>query len=228
MNRTVISFACEGETLFGTLDMGLASGAVGLLLVSGGNEIRSGAWGGQAALAAALAREGIPVFRFDRRGVGDSSGANLGFRASAPDIAAALAAFRSAAPHVKRVFALGNCDAASALMLHAALLPGLDGLILANPGPSMLKMKRRRSIPPRRCAGTICGGWSIPGNGRGCLAVRWRWVGSRRGCALPLRRKELRLWRKRCAPGWRRSPARSRSCWPRRPHGATVSRPLGQ
>jgi exosortase A-associated hydrolase 1 len=140
MNRTVISFACEGETLFGTLDMGLASGAVGLLLVSGGNEIRSGAWGGQAALAAALAREGIPVFRFDRRGVGDSSGANLGFRASAPDIAAALTAFRSAAPHVKRVFALGNCDAASALMLHAALLPGLDGLILANPGPSTLKM----------------------------------------------------------------------------------------
>ena len=133
MNRTVISFACAGETLFGTLDMGLASGAVGLLLVSGGNEIRSGAWGGQAALAAALAREGIPVFRFDRRGVGDSSGENLGFRASEPDIAAALAAFRAAAPHVKRVFALGNCDAASALMLHAALLPGLDGLILANP-----------------------------------------------------------------------------------------------
>jgi hypothetical protein len=54
----------------------------------------------------------------------------------------------------------------------------------------MLKMKRRRSIPPRRCAGTICGGWSIPGNGRGCLAVRWRWVGWRRGCALPPRRKE--------------------------------------
>jgi exosortase A-associated hydrolase 1 len=131
MNRQAIMFACAGETLFGTLDMGSASGAVGLLLVSGGNEIRSGAWGGQAGLAARLAHQGVPVFRFDRRGVGDSTGENRGFRASAPDIAAALAAFRAAAPHVKRVVAMGNCDAASALMLGAGL--GCDGLVLSNP-----------------------------------------------------------------------------------------------
>lgn len=133
MNRQVIPFSCGADTLFGTLDMASASGATGLLLVSGGNEIRSGAWGGQAGLAARLAQQGVPTFRFDRRGVGDSTGDNTGFRASAPDIAAALAAFRAAAPHVKRVVAMGNCDAASALMLHAAALPGLDALILCNP-----------------------------------------------------------------------------------------------
>jgi exosortase A-associated hydrolase 1 len=133
VNRQVVSFSCEGSMLLGTLDVGAASGAAGVLIVSGGNEIRSGAWGGQAGLAARLAHEGAPVFRFDRRGVGDSEGANLGFRSSAPDIAAAVAAFRAAAPHVRSVVALGNCDAASALMLHAAALPGIDGLVLCNP-----------------------------------------------------------------------------------------------
>jgi exosortase A-associated hydrolase 1 len=128
--RRPIEFTCEGETLFGTLDAAL--GATGLLIVSGGNEIRSGAWAGQALLAARVAAAGHPVFRFDRRGVGDSAGANRGYRAGLPDIAAALAAFRAAAPAMRRVVALGNCDAASALMLFAGEL-GVDGLVLANP-----------------------------------------------------------------------------------------------
>jgi len=133
MNRQLIPFGCAGETLMGTLDHAAASGSTGLLLVSGGNEIRAGAWGGQARLSARLAREGVPVFRYDRRGVGDSGGANLGFRHSAPDIAAARAAFIAAAPHLRRVVAFGNCDAASALMLHAAAIGGIDALVLANP-----------------------------------------------------------------------------------------------
>ncbi|MFN3470765.1 MAG: hydrolase 1, exosortase A system-associated [Novosphingobium sp.] len=132
MTRRHLTFACEGAQLFGTLDIGEASGATGLLLVSGGNELRSGAWGGQAQLAARLAREGFPVFRYDRRGVGDSEGENPTFRHSAPDIAAALATFTTAAPHISRVVAFGNCDAAAALMLFAHNLP-LAGLVLANP-----------------------------------------------------------------------------------------------
>lgn len=132
MTRRHVTFACEGAKLVGTLDIGLASGAIGLLIVSGGNELRSGAWSGQAQLAARLAREGFPVFRYDRRGVGDSEGENPTFRHSAPDIAAAIAAFRAAAPHVSRVVAFGNCDAAAALMLFAHGLP-LAGLVLANP-----------------------------------------------------------------------------------------------
>lgn len=71
------------------------------------------------------------MFRFDRRGVGDSGGENRGFRHSAKDIDAALAAFRAIAPRVERVVGFGNCDAASALMLGAGL--GCDALVLSNP-----------------------------------------------------------------------------------------------
>ena len=127
--RRHLTFACQGALLAGTLDS--AAGPVGLLWVSGGNEIRSGAYAGQAQMAARLAASGFPVFRFDRRGVGDSGGENLGFRGSARDIAAALGAFRTEQPGLERVVAFGNCDAASALMLLGGA--GLDALVLANP-----------------------------------------------------------------------------------------------
>ena len=130
MSRSPVTFECEGDRLFGTLDE--ADGEVGLLIVSGGNEIRSGAWSGQAQLAARMAAAGFPVFRFDRRGIGDSEGENRGFRESRADIATALAAFRAEAPRIERVVAFGNCDAASALMLVGAEL-GRAGLLLANP-----------------------------------------------------------------------------------------------
>src|SRR3546814_4060218 len=77
--------------------------------------IRSGAHRGMAMLSQRIAAAGHPVFRFDRRGIGDSDGSNGGFETSGPDIAAAIAAFRAAAPHVARIAAFGNCDAASAL-----------------------------------------------------------------------------------------------------------------
>lgn len=129
MSRRHITFACEGSALVGTLDA--APGHAGLLLVSGGNEVRAGAWNGQALLAARIAAQGLPVFRFDRRGVGDSEGGNAGFRTSASDIAAALAAFRAECPQLTRIAGLGNCDGASALML--ARGAGLDALVLSNP-----------------------------------------------------------------------------------------------
>ena len=129
MTRRHLAFTCEDDRLVGTLDE--ASGSSGLLFVTGGNETRSGAFSGQAHLAARIAAAGCPVFRFDRRGVGDSEGDNRGFRDSAPDIAAALAAFRAAHPALERIVGFGNCDAASALMLAGGA--GCDALVLANP-----------------------------------------------------------------------------------------------
>jgi exosortase A-associated hydrolase 1 len=129
MSRRHFTFDCRGSALAATIDG--ASGATGLIIVSGGNETRAGAFSSQARLAAALAGAGHPVMRFDRRGVGDSEGVNLGFRRSAEDIAAALAAFRERCPAMRRVVAFGNCDAASALMLSGGA--HFDGLVLSNP-----------------------------------------------------------------------------------------------
>jgi exosortase A-associated hydrolase 1 len=128
--RRLIGFACEGETLAATLDE--AHGTTGLLIVSGGNEIRSGAHRGMAMLAQRLAATGTPVFRYDRRGVGDSTGDNGGFLSAEPDLIAAVAAFRKAAPHVARLIGFGNCDAASTLALFGRSA-GFDKVILANP-----------------------------------------------------------------------------------------------
>lgn len=128
--RLIAEFACAGDTLTGTLDP--ATGTTGVLIVSGGNEIRCGAHRGMAMLAAELARRGVPVFRFDRRGIGESTGVNQGHESIAPDIAAAAAAFRALAPHVTRIVGLGNCDAATALALFHREA-AIDRLVLTNP-----------------------------------------------------------------------------------------------
>jgi exosortase A-associated hydrolase 1 len=128
--RELIAFPCEGDTLAGTLDD--ATGSTGLLIVSGGNEIRCGAHRGMALLASDLAASGVPVFRFDRRGIGDSEGVNHGWEDSGADITAAATSFRTVAPQMKRIVGFGNCDAATALALFHRDA-GIDSLVLANP-----------------------------------------------------------------------------------------------
>lgn len=128
--RHHLNFPCEGVSLAATYDD--APGTTGFLIISGGNEVRAGAHRGQAMLAARIAAQGFPVFRFDRRGIGDSEGDNADFSGSAADIAAAIAAFKQAAPHLTRILAFGNCDAATALMLHD-VPERPHALILSNP-----------------------------------------------------------------------------------------------
>lgn len=127
--RRLLTFSLDGEPLGATLDD--AAGTTGLLFVVGGTQTRIGSHRMFERLAAAVARAGHPCFRFDRRGVGDSGGADPGWRASGPDIAAAAAAFRREAG-VERVIGLGLCDGAGALCLHAGAA-GMNGLILVNP-----------------------------------------------------------------------------------------------
>ncbi|HEY0312769.1 MAG TPA: hydrolase 1, exosortase A system-associated [Allosphingosinicella sp.] len=128
--RRLLTFACEGAELGASLDAG--PGATGLLIVVGGSQTRVGSHRMFERLARAVAAAGHPCLRFDRRGVGDSSGEDPGWRDSGPDIAAAAAAFRREAPSMTRIVALGLCDGAGALCLNGGTA-GLDELLLVNP-----------------------------------------------------------------------------------------------
>lgn len=179
MTRMPLTFECQGRRCGATLDN--AAGATGLLIVTGGNEIRAGTFNGQARLAAFLAAAGYPVFRFDRRGIGDSDGENRGFRKSRKDIAAALAAFRAIAPQVERVVGFGNCDAASAIMLTSG--DGFDALVLSNPWtieddedatptPSAIRSRYLAKLKnPREVARLLTGGVNLAKLARGLASA---------------------------------------------------------
>lgn len=176
--RRIIGFTCEAVTLWGTLDD--APAETGLLIVSGGNEIRIGAHRGMARLARDVGRAGFPVFRFDRRGIGDSEGENGGFRSSSADIDAALIAFREACPQVKRIIAFGNCDGATALLIHQNA--GIDGAVLANiwtiephdelpPQAAIRARYKERLMDPKQWFRLVSGGVDIRALVRGLLRI---------------------------------------------------------
>lgn len=129
--RRLITFASKGNRLVATLDLPDGPSArVGVLIVSGGNEIRAGAHRGQGMLAARLAREGVPMLRFDRAGVGDSTGENAGFAGSLPDIFNASLELTKETG-VQAVVGVGNCDAATALARFGGRC-GVDAVVLTN------------------------------------------------------------------------------------------------
>lgn len=130
MMRSFHQIACESDMLAATLDSG--TGSTALLIVSGGNEIRSGAHSGMAQLASRILEHGFPVLRYDRRGIGESTGQNRSFLGSAEDIAAAAKFLRQEQQQVDKIIGFGNCDAATALALFGPDA-GIDGYILANP-----------------------------------------------------------------------------------------------
>ncbi|HEU0043599.1 hydrolase 1, exosortase A system-associated [Sphingomonas sp.] len=129
--RRLIAFDSSGETLIGTLDLPEQLPTIGVLIVSGGNEVRQGAHRGMAMLAAELSSAGLAVLRFDRAGIGDSTGENGGWAAGAPDIIAAGRLLTTEAG-VARVLGVGNCDAAAALATFGRRL-GIDAVVLTNP-----------------------------------------------------------------------------------------------
>jgi exosortase A-associated hydrolase 1 len=128
--RRLLSFQCDRSALGASLDP--ADGTTGLLIVTGGTQSRIGSHRMFERLALALARDGWPCFRFDRRGVGDSEGEDRDFKGSGPDLAAAAAAFRGEQSQLTRLIGFGLCDGASALALHGKAA-GLDGYVLVNP-----------------------------------------------------------------------------------------------
>jgi exosortase A-associated hydrolase 1 len=128
-----VCFPCAGESLIGVVHPVHGEAERGLLVVVGGPQYRAGSHRQFLLLARRLAAAGIPVMRFDHRGMGDSGGSPPGFEAIGADITAAIDAFRARQPGLRRVVLLGLCDGASAALLHAAAEPRVGGLVLLNP-----------------------------------------------------------------------------------------------
>ncbi|MDS4040352.1 MAG: hydrolase 1, exosortase A system-associated [Candidatus Competibacter sp.] len=126
-------FACEGAELLGVLHVETPDATRGVLVVVGGPQYRAGSHRQFLLLARDLAQAGIPVLRFDCRGMGDSGGEFPGFEEIDADIAAAIDAFHARVPTLREVVIWGLCDAASAALFYAWRDPRVAGLVLLNP-----------------------------------------------------------------------------------------------
>lgn len=133
MNETAFTFTCRGAELVGLLHAPDAAAARGVLVVVGGPQYRVGSHRQFVLLARALAAAGVPVMRFDHRGLGDSEGDFRGFEHIQDDIDAAVDAFQRECPGLTKVVLWGLCDAASAILLYAHKDPRIAGIVLVNP-----------------------------------------------------------------------------------------------
>ena len=131
--ETPIRFKCGGDTLVGILHQPSAPAERGVVVVVGGPQYRIGSHRQFVLLARALADGGMPVLRFDYRGMGDSDGAYKGFDEIGQDIAAAVEAFRHHVPTVQSVVLWGLCDAATAITFYAHRDSRVAAIAIANP-----------------------------------------------------------------------------------------------
>jgi exosortase A-associated hydrolase 1 len=128
-----LAFPCRGDWLYGVLSMPEQASRRGVLIVVGGPQYRAGSHRQFTLLARFLAAQGIPVMRFDYRGMGDSEGAMRNFEAVTEDIRAAIDSFFEQVPGLDELVLWGLCDGASACAMYAASDPRVCGLALLNP-----------------------------------------------------------------------------------------------
>lgn len=135
MNEKPILFHCQGEHLVGILSEPSkpVSQSTGVLISVGGPQYRVGSHRQFVTLARDLAQKGFYVFRFDYRGMGDSSGAAVSFDAAGPDIASAIDTMIQEVPSIKKIVLWGICDAATINMMYAVTDNRVAGLVLLNP-----------------------------------------------------------------------------------------------
>ena len=128
-----ICFQCQDASLLGILSVPKNIDKHGILIVVGGPQYRAGSHRQFTLLARQFASEGIPVLRFDYRGMGDSDGDPREFTSVGDDIRAAVDCFFRAVPELQEVTLWGLCDAASAAIFYAHLDTRITGLVLLNP-----------------------------------------------------------------------------------------------
>jgi uncharacterized protein len=131
--ESAFTFSCGNTTLVGIVHAPEQPAGRGILVVVGGPQYRAGSHREFVLLARALALQGVPVMRFDHRGIGDSDDPYLGFEALDLDIAAAIDAFFARCPDMREVVLWGLCDAASAILFYAHRDPRVAGIVILNP-----------------------------------------------------------------------------------------------
>jgi len=128
-----VIFDCQGDDLIGVIHRPVKVDKVGVVLVVGGPQYRVGSHRQFVLLARMLASNGIPVMRFDYRGMGDSTGAQRSFAEVDEDIREAVNIFFQHCPEVSEVALWGLCDAASAALFYAYQDERVQHLVLLNP-----------------------------------------------------------------------------------------------
>jgi len=128
-----IVFDCQGNDLISIIHNPENSSKTGVLIVVGGPQYRAGSHRQFILLARVLSQHGIPVMRFDYRGMGDSEGERRSFFEVDDDIKTALDAFFQYCPKLDQVAIWGLCDAASAALFYAYQDDRVRGLVLLNP-----------------------------------------------------------------------------------------------
>jgi len=131
-DESALIFSCEGSQLIGILHHAENSEKIGLVIVVGGPQTRVGSHRQFVQLARTLAANGIPVLRFDYRGMGDSDGTTRDFEHVNEDIRAAIDVMQERGG-VDRVILWGLCDAVPAITAYAATDERVRGIALLNP-----------------------------------------------------------------------------------------------
>jgi exosortase A-associated hydrolase 1 len=104
-----------------------------VLIVVGGPQYRAGSHRQFVLLARHLAAQGVPVLRFDYRGMGDSDGDLRTFEDLNDDLRCAIDSFLNQVPSLNELAIWGLCDAASAAVFYAYQDKRVTGLVLLNP-----------------------------------------------------------------------------------------------
>lgn len=131
--QRALQFSCQGSSLVGIIDVPERPIGRGVLVLTGGPQYRVGSHRHYALLARLLSPRGIPVMRFDCRGIGDSEGDPRPFGAIDDDIAAAIREFFMQMPDLREIVIWGLGDGATAAALYAHLDPRVRGMVLLNP-----------------------------------------------------------------------------------------------
>jgi exosortase A-associated hydrolase 1 len=133
VEEQALLFTCADCWLVGVLHRPSQPSARGVLIVTGGPQYRVGSHRQFVLLARHLADAGIPVMRFDYRGMGDSEGAMRRFDDVGDDLQAAIQHFFRELPAMKDVVLWGLCDGATAAAFYAPKDDRVSGLVLLNP-----------------------------------------------------------------------------------------------